>query len=57
VGELALDGAVRHVRGVPYGMAALARDRGFKRIFVPALDVQEATLLPGVEVIAVAQLA
>ena len=56
LGELALDGAVRHVRGV-LPMAALARDRGFKRIFVPALDVQEATLLPGVEVIAVAQLA
>ncbi|HEY3289945.1 MAG TPA: YifB family Mg chelatase-like AAA ATPase [Anaerolineae bacterium] len=56
LGELALDGAVRHVRGV-LPMAALARDKGFKRIFVPSADAQEATLLPNVEVIAVDQLA
>ncbi len=52
LGELALDGAVRHVRGV-LPMAALARDKGYKRIFVPGADAQEATLVPGVEVVAV----
>src|SRR5437868_5682827 len=37
LGELALDGSVRHVRGV-LPMAAMARDKGYKRIFVPAVD-------------------
>ena len=35
VGELSLDGSVRHARGV-LPMAAVARQQGFKRIFVPA---------------------
>jgi magnesium chelatase family protein len=56
LGELALDGAVRHVRGV-LPMAALARDKGYKRIYVPGTDAQEATLVPGVEVVAVNTLA
>src|SRR5512143_2942665 len=34
VGELSLDGSVRHVRGV-LPMAALARQEGFLRIFTP----------------------
>ena len=33
IGELSLDGSVRHVRGV-LPMAALAREQGFQRIFV-----------------------
>jgi magnesium chelatase family protein len=56
LGELALDGAVRHVRGV-LPMAAMARDKHYRRIFVPAIDAQEATLVPGVEVVAVNTLA
>lgn len=52
LGELALDGGVRHVRGV-LPMAALARDKGYKRIFVPMCDAHEATLVPDVEVVAV----
>jgi magnesium chelatase family protein len=55
LGELALDGTVRHVRGV-LPMAALARDKGYKRIFVPVNDAREATLVPGVEVVAVSSL-
>ena len=34
VGELSLDGSVRHVSGV-LPMAALARQQGFQRIFTP----------------------
>src|SRR5574339_28874 len=34
IGELSLDGSVRHARGV-LPMAAVARQEGFKRIFVP----------------------
>ena len=56
LGELALDGAVRHVRGV-LPMSAMARDKGYRRVFVPAADAPEAALVPGVEVVAVNTLA
>src|SRR5512146_2552731 len=52
VGELSLDGTVRHARGV-LPMAAVARQEGFKRIFVPQDDAAEAALIPGLEVIPV----
>ncbi|HTX90259.1 MAG TPA: magnesium chelatase domain-containing protein, partial [Anaerolineales bacterium] len=52
VGELSLDGTVRHARGV-LPMAATARSAGFKRIIVPAADAAEAALIPGLEVIPV----
>ncbi len=56
VGELALDGGVRHVRGI-LPITAFARDKGFKRIIVPATDANEAALVPGIEVIAAGSLA
>jgi magnesium chelatase family protein len=56
VGELSLDGTVRHTRGV-LPMAATARDNGFKRVIVPEVDAPEAALIPGLEVIPVASLA
>ncbi|HPO58712.1 MAG TPA: magnesium chelatase domain-containing protein, partial [Anaerolineaceae bacterium] len=49
IGELSLDGSVRHVRGV-LPMAAVAREQGFERVFVPASDAAEAALIPGLEV-------
>ncbi len=52
IGELSLDGSVRHTRGV-LPMAATAREHGFKRLFVPAVDAAEAALVPGLEVIPV----
>jgi magnesium chelatase family protein len=55
VGELSLDGSVRHVRGV-LPMVAAARQYGFKRIFVPQCDAQEAALIPNIEVYPVASL-
>jgi magnesium chelatase family protein len=55
IGELSLDGSVRHVRGV-LPMAALARAQGFQRIFTPVNDAAEAALVPGLEVIPVASL-
>jgi magnesium chelatase family protein len=55
VGELGLDGAVRHIRGV-VSIAALARERQFKRLFVPAEDAAEAALIPGVDVVPVSSL-
>lgn len=55
VGELSLDGSVRHVRGV-LPVAALARDSGFQRIFVPEVDAPEAALIPNLEVIPIPSL-
>lgn len=52
IGELSLDGSVRHVRGV-LAMAALAREAGFKRLIIPAVDAAEAALIPDIEVIPV----
>ncbi len=49
IGELSLEGTVRHSRGV-LPMAATAREKGFKRIFVPAVDAAEAALIPDIEV-------
>jgi len=56
IGELSLDGTVRHVRGV-LPMAAVARREGFKRVFVPEADGAEAALIPDLEVYPVASLA
>lgn len=56
VGELSLDGVVRHTRGV-LPMAATARANGFKRIFVAESDAGEAALIPDLEVYPVKTLA
>ena len=55
VGELSLDGSVRHVRGV-LPMAALAHREGFRKLLVPAIDAREAALIPEIEVIPVESL-
>jgi magnesium chelatase family protein len=55
MGELSLDGSVRHIRGV-LPMAAVARQEGFKRVFVPAEDAPEAAIFSDLEVIPVTSL-
>jgi magnesium chelatase family protein len=52
LGELSLDGSVRHVRGV-LPMIAVARREGFGKVIVPFIDAPEAALLPDMEVIPV----
>jgi magnesium chelatase family protein len=52
LGELSLDGAVRHVRGV-LPMAALAREQGIRRLYVPQVDAAEAALIPDLEILPV----
>jgi magnesium chelatase family protein len=52
VGELSLDGAIRGVRGV-LPVTAEARERGFKRIYVPKENAMEAAVVDGIEVLAV----
>jgi magnesium chelatase family protein len=55
VGELSLDGSVRHIAGV-LPMTALAREEGFRTICVPAEDAREAALVPDIQVIPVRNL-
>ena len=55
VGELSLDGGVRHTVGV-LPMISVARDQGFKRAFVPAVDAPEAALVPDIEILPVQSL-
>ena len=56
IGELSLDNSSRHVKGI-LPMAAIAKERGFKQMFVPQVDGPEAALIPGIEVIPIASLA
>ena len=56
VGELSLDGVVRHTRGI-LPMAATARANGYKRMFVPETDAPEAALIPDLDVYPVRTLA
>ncbi|MEM5776399.1 MAG: magnesium chelatase domain-containing protein, partial [Anaerolineaceae bacterium] len=55
LGELSLNGTVRHVRGV-ISMAAAARQHGYKRVFVPESDAAEAAIIPDLDVIPVSSL-
>src|SRR5436853_1072628 len=56
LGELSLDGSVRHTNGI-LPMVALAREKHVKAVFVPATDAMEATLIEGVTVYPVETLA
>jgi magnesium chelatase family protein len=49
MGELSLDGGVRHVSGV-LPMANLAKQEGFTTLYVPADDAAEASLIEGVTI-------
>jgi magnesium chelatase family protein len=50
LGELALDGSIRSVRGV-IPMVLVARDDGIKRVIVPKTNEAEARLVSGIEII------
>lgn len=56
IGELGLDGVLRHTDGV-LPMAAVARAGGISRLFVPYEDAAEASLIDGLEVVPVRSLA
>ena len=55
LGELALDGAVRHTDGM-LPMVGAAREHGIPVVFVPAVDGAEAALVEGVTVLPAATL-
>jgi len=52
IGELALDGGLRHINAI-LPMASFARREEFRRIYVPEIDAAEAALVEGIEVIPV----
>ena len=56
VGELSLEGTTRHTKGI-LPLAALAREQGLERVYVPTADAEEAALMPDIEVIPVTSLA
>lgn len=49
LGELSLDGSVRHVEGV-LPMTHAVKELGYKAIFVPQVDAPEAALVEGIDV-------
>ena len=49
LGELALDGNVRHAHGI-LPMVGLAKERGIDLVFVPEADAQEAALIEDVRI-------
>jgi magnesium chelatase family protein len=55
IGELSLDGRVRHVQGV-MPMVYAARQAGFRHAYVPAEDAAQAALVDGIEIIPVESL-
>lgn len=55
VGELALDGTLRHTNGI-LPLAIFAKDHGYKRLFVPETDAPEASLIQEIDVYPVASL-
>lgn len=55
LGELALDGSVRHTDGM-LPMVGAAREHGIPVVFVPAVDGAEAALVEGVTVLPAANL-
>src|SRR4030042_796953 len=50
LGELSLDGGLRHTNGI-LSMVALAREKGLLEVFVPAEDANEASLLNEIKVV------
>ena len=56
LGELSLDGAVKHTNGV-LPMVATAKDHGIGTVFVPTDDAPEASLIEGPTIIPVSSLA
>ena len=50
LGELSLDGGLRHTTGV-LPMVVVARDEGYGTVFVPETDAREAALVEGIDVV------
>jgi magnesium chelatase family protein len=49
IGELSLEGNLRHTNGI-LPAVIFAKEQGFKKIFLPWIDAQEASLIDGVDI-------
>ena len=56
LGELSLDGSLRHTNGI-LPMVALAQQKGLSNIIVPEVDAKEASLIEGTKIIPATSLA
>ncbi|MCH8949902.1 MAG: YifB family Mg chelatase-like AAA ATPase [Chloroflexi bacterium] len=56
LGELALDGNVRHAQGV-LPMVALAKERGIETVYLPEADAEEGGLIDDIRIVPVRNLA
>ena len=50
IGELSLDGRLRHVNGI-LPMVMMAKEKKFTRVIVPVVNTREALLVEGIEVL------
>ena len=50
VGELALDGKLRHTNGI-LPITIFARDKGYKKLYIPKINEYEASLVEGIDII------
>jgi len=49
VGELALDGSLRHTNGI-LPLAIYASEHGYKKLFVPSVNAREASIIKNIDV-------
>ena len=49
LGELSLDGTLKHTQGV-LPMVALAKEKGYDSVFLPSIDAREANLVEGMKI-------
>ncbi len=50
-GELSLDGTLRHTKGI-LPLAFLAKEKGFKKVYLPKVNETEAAVVPGIDIYA-----
>jgi magnesium chelatase family protein len=55
LGELSLDGHLRYTNGV-LPTVMMAKEKGFKKVFLPEVNSLEATLIPDIEIIPIKSL-
>jgi len=55
LGELSLDGTLRHTHGI-LPMVAFAREKGLSTVFIPSSDAKEASLIEDIQIIPVKSL-
>lgn len=55
IGELSLDGGLRHTNGI-LSFAILAKDKKIRTVFLPTIDAKEAAVVGGIDVVPVVSL-